>query len=103
MLKKISKFLCLAFSSLVLICSIFITDCTPANANQTFKLEASFPKVSLENNEISSSTELADKESSSVSQVNEAPVISNDETGYPDLGDDQVFPFVAGLDSYEGS
>jgi len=21
--------------------------------------------------------------------------------GYPDLGDDQVFPFVAGLDSYE--
>ena len=23
--------------------------------------------------------------------------------GIPDLGDDQVFPFVAGLDSYEGS
>ena len=23
--------------------------------------------------------------------------------GFPDLGDDQVFPFVAGLDSYEGS
>ena len=23
--------------------------------------------------------------------------------GVPDLGDDQVFPFVAGLDSYEGS
>ncbi len=24
-------------------------------------------------------------------------------SGMPDLGDDQVFPFVAGLDAYEGS
>ena len=31
----------------------------------------------------------------------EEPIEDNQMTNYPDLGDAQVFPFVAGLDSYE--
>ncbi len=34
---------------------------------------------------------------------NEKSMDQNKMSGIPDLGDDQVFPFVAGLDSYEGS
>ncbi len=41
-----------------------------------------------ESNEKNSSQELA------------APNSQNQTTPYPDLGDDQVFPFAAGLDSY---
>ena len=33
----------------------------------------------------------------------ETPMTESQTGGIPDLGDDQVFPFVAGLDSYEGS
>ena len=41
--------------------------------------------------------QLADNDNDTLESPMEEENISN----YPDLGDDQVFPFVAGLDSYE--
>ncbi|KGG16140.1 MULTISPECIES: hypothetical protein [unclassified Prochlorococcus] len=36
-----------------------------------------------------------------VEETDAAPTDTNNISAYPDLGDDQVFPFVAGLDAYE--
>ena len=35
------------------------------------------------------------------SEENQNIGIEKDQDNYPDLGSDQVFPFVAGLDSYQ--
>ncbi len=41
------------------------------------------------------------KEQGSTSETSKDSLDQNNTNQYPDLGDDQVFPFVAGLDSYE--
>ncbi len=98
MLKKIYTFASFAISSIVLISSILLTVSPNANAINTLKSNVSFSSLSpADDAELDISIDPSDQESSLITQNN-----YNDESSYPDLGDDQVFPFVAGLDSYEG-
>ena len=69
---------------------------SPANALQE-KLSTS---ESLGNSLENVIDPLQDKQSNDETDVS-MPSNGGSIESYPDLGDDQVFPFVAGLDSYE--
>ena len=91
MLKKIFGVLSHLILSIPIICSIFFVGFT--------KVEALSPDSNGQN-----PLKIVIEPAGEKQSLN--PETSIDEFkmgGIPDLGDDQVFPFVAGLDSYEGS
>ena len=91
MLKKLFGILSHLILSIPIICSIFFVGLTSAEALSPESNGQNPLKIVIEPSEENQSLD---------------PENSMDEIkmgGIPDLGDDQVFPFVAGLDSYEGS
>ena len=87
MLKKIFRATSFAIVSVVLICSILFTGWSSAQA---------IPNV---DNEDSSLTSMTKQSAESQNSNNEE--ISKEDMNMRELfGDDQVFPFAAGLDSY---
>ena len=103
MLKKIYKIASSGFLSIVLLSSILFIAPISASAKESFKLDQSFAAISTDNEKASQSLETSEQENNFMSQKDELEITSDGKSRYPDLGDDQVFPFVAGLDSYEGS
>ena len=101
---KIYRIASSAFLIIVLISSILLIGTARANAIGSFKLEESFAAVipDKDNEHPSQSAEESEKLNTLTDEKKELKFSSDSETPYPDLGDDQVFPFVAGLDSYEG-
>ncbi len=91
MLRKLSRVLSHLILSIPIICSIFFVGLTSIEALSPESNGQNPLKIVIEPSEENQSLD---------------PDTSMDEIkmgGIPDLGDDQVFPFVAGLDSYEGS
>ena len=91
MLKKMFGVLSHLILSIPIICSIFLVGLNSVEALSPDSNGQNPLKIVIEPSEENQSLD---------------PENSMDEIkigGIPDLGDDQVFPFVAGLDSYEGS
>ena len=91
MLKKMFWVLSHLILSIPIICSIFLVGLNSVEALSPDSNGQNPLKIVIEPSEENQSLD---------------PENSMDEIklgGIPDLGDDQVFPFVAGLDSYEGS
>ena len=91
MLKKLFGILSHLILSIPIICSIFFVGLNSVEALSPDANGQNPLKIVIEPSEENQSLD---------------PENSMDEIkigGIPDLGDDQVFPFVAGLDSYEGS
>ena len=91
MLKKMFGVLSHLILSIPIICSIFLVGLNSVEALSPESNGQNPLKIVIEPSEENQSLD---------------PENSMDEIkigGIPDLGDDQVFPFVAGLDSYEGS
>ena len=91
MLKKLFGILSHLILSIPIICSIFLVGLNSVEALSPDSNGQNPLKIVIEPSEENQSLD---------------PENSMDEIhigGIPDLGDDQVFPFVAGLDSYEGS
>ena len=97
MLKKIYKIASSAILTIVLFSSIMFIGSTSAYAIENLKLNESFAAVNIDEEQSVQSVETSEQENNLTYQESES------DSRYPDLGDDQVFPFVAGLDSYEGS
>ncbi len=101
MLKVIYKLASFSFLLLFLISSIHLIHPIRANAIEPAHVSTQFSTVNVDSKDIDMSIEVLEDPNDYSKQGNES---SNDSNGYniiPDLGDDQVFPFVAGLDSYE--
>ena len=91
MLKNMFRVLSHLILSIPIICSIFFVGFNSLEALSPDSNGQNPLKIVIESSEENQSLD---------------PKNSMDEIkigGIPDLGDDQVFPFVAGLDSYEGS
>ncbi|ABX08563.1 hypothetical protein [Prochlorococcus marinus] len=86
--RQVFKVISLFTLSIALIYSIFFVEVASTNA-----LEKSLSQEANGDNPLGIVIEQAEDNE----DMNTNPDIAN----YPDLGSDQVFPFVAGLDSYE--
>ena len=91
MLKKMFGVLLHLILSIPIICSIFVVGLNSVDALSPDSNGQNPLKIVIEPSEENQSLE----PENSVDEIKMG--------GIPDLGDDQVFPFVAGLDSYEGS
>ena len=102
MIARIYRLFSFVFLSIFLILSINLNGPEISNAIEPFKLDVAFSAIGIDDEKTSMSLDPIEQNSDLTSKQNEDLNQSVDETRYPDLGDDQVFPFVAGLDSYEG-
>ena len=91
MLKKMFGILSHLILSIPIVCSIVVVGLTSVDALSPESNGQNPLKIVIEPSE----------EKQSLDSENSMDEIKMG--GIPDLGDDQVFPFVAGLDSYEGS
>ena len=91
MLKKMFWVLSHLILSIPIICSIFLVGLNSVEALSPDSNGQNPLKIVIERSEENQSLD-------SENSMDEMKI-----GGIPDLGDDQVFPFVAGLDSYEGS
>ncbi len=88
MLKKLFKSFCFFYFSLSIIFFSFLVGIYPAQALNKEIGDQSSQNIVIESSINDKNSEGAQKEDKIFEER-------------PDLGDDQVFPFVAGLDSYE--
>ena len=103
MLNKVYKIASSAFLSIILFSSIIFIGSNSAYAIDHFKIDTSFSAINLDNEQSTQPLETSNQETNITNEKNDLEVKSDSKSTYPDLGDDQVFPFVAGLDSSEGS
>ena len=88
--------------SIFLILSINLNGPEISNAIEPFKLDVAFSAIGIDDEKTSMSLDPTEQNSDLTSKQNEDLNQSVDETRYPDLGDDQVFPFVAGFGKNSG-
>ncbi len=102
MLTRIYTFFSFVFLSILLIGSIHLNNPESADAIELFKADVAFSAMTIDVEKGAMSSAPIEQDSDLASQPNKEQTQSADKNIFPDLGDDQVFPFVAGLDSYEG-
>ncbi len=95
-LKSIFSSRSLLFISILFIISIFLS------GPQVFASEESMIDFGINSNGSEETViAIAEDENFAKNQPSQTSKEKKSNDVYPDLGDDQVFPFVAGLDSYE--
>ena len=101
MITRIYNLFSFVFLSILLIGSIQLNNPESANAMPS-KADVAFSAMTMDVEKGAMSSAPIEQDSDLTSQPTKEPTQSLDQNKFPDLGDDQVFPFVAGLDSYEG-